>query len=398
MGALSIILIIFGSLLGFIAFLLGVWGLILSILYFYSTRNTDGSYLYDKSDFKEDGKTPIDRKLSVQNNVYEFNFDNTTLHYSVQFGNKRALKYGVTRVHHKGVWYASHPSQNEKKLIFQERKEAETGFVKFHKLKGDSQTTSIEWVLEGTSIRVITHFSLFKNALLPISEPDLRYISKELKDLNFLVFTIEFPEGLEDCATSKFDDPCVHFPRFFNDSPNRRILSFQTQKFAPPTQQVTYSTGPVTLFDENSNTIIISSMDQFMSHVTKAKGTKVRVSQFRCGLNGETKAIPKNHESHFILTFDKGINDSIFHLGDILRAYHKKPRRSMSMDNFTTYLGYWTDNGARYYYNPLKKATLSETLILVDKYAKQMGIPLCNYNLDSWWYKKNVKKAVRTLL
>ena len=105
-----------------------------------------------------------------------------------------------------------------------------------------------------------------------------------------------------------------------------------------------------------------------------------------------------NHESHFVLTFDKGINDSLFHLGDILRAYHKKPRRSMSMDNFTTYLGYWTDNGARYYYQPLKKATLSETLILVDKYAEQMGIPLCNYNLDSWWYKKDVKKVIRILL
>ena len=160
--------------------------------------------------------------------------------------------------------------------------------MKFYKLKGDSHSISITWVLEGTSVRVITHFSVFINSQISISEPDLRYSPSVLKDLNFLVFSIEFPEGLEDCATSKFDNPCIHFPRFFNDSPNRRILSFQNKKFAPASQQITSSSGPVTLFDENTNTIVISSMDHFMSHVTKTEGSKLRVSQFQCGLNGET--------------------------------------------------------------------------------------------------------------
>ena len=105
MSALSIILIIFGSLLGLIVFLQGILFLAKFFIHLFAAKRLDGSYIYDKSDFKEDRKTPLDKKLPAQKNAFEFNFDNTTLHYSVQFGNKRALKYGVTRVHHKGVWY-----------------------------------------------------------------------------------------------------------------------------------------------------------------------------------------------------------------------------------------------------------------------------------------------------
>ena len=85
------------------------------------------------------------------------------------------------------------------------------------------------------------------------------------------------------------------------------------------------------------------------------KGSQMRVSQFQCGLNGEIKEIPPNHESHFLILFDRGINDILYRLGDVLRSYHKTTRRSMSIDSFTSQLGYWTDNGARYYYKPLKK-------------------------------------------
>ena len=278
MNAVSIILILIGSFIGLIAFIISLWYLIRLILRFIAARFVDGSYLYDKTDFKEDGKTPIDRNLSEQNNEFDFNFDNTSLHYSVQFGQKRGLKYGVTRVRHNSEWYSSHPHQNEKKLLFQERREENSSHVKFSKLKGDSKTISIEWMLEDTSIRVITHFSLFNKCILPIKEPDLRYAPKQLTDLNFIVFSIEFPDGLSNCSTEKFVKPIVHFPRFFNDSPNRRVLSYKNRKFAPASQQLIASSGPVTLFDENTNTLVISSMDQFVTHVTRIKGENLRVS------------------------------------------------------------------------------------------------------------------------
>ncbi len=398
MNVLSVISIILGTLIALVVFIISLWYLLRYILQFFAAKHVDGSYIYDKKDFEKDGKTPITKKVSIQNNDFEFNFDNTTLHYNIEFGNKRALKYGVIRIRHQGAWYSSHPHGDEKVLIFQERVEENSGYVKFNKLEGDSNSISIEWMLQDTSIRIITHFSIYKNSNLPIDEPDLKYVPKELANLNFMVFSVEFPDGLEKTATNNFNKPSVHFPRFFNDSPNRRVLSFQNRKFSPASQQLISSSGPVTLFDESINTLVISPMDQFATHVTRIKGSDLRVSQFQCGLNGEIKEIPKKHKSHFIILFDKGINDSLYRLGDILRSYHETNRRSMSIDSFTSQLGYWTDNGARYYYNPIKKATLSETLILVKHYTEQMGIPICNYNLDSWWYKKDVKKGVRTLL
>ena len=398
MNAISIILIVCGIVLSFIVFLLGFWYLLRFILRILAAKHVDGSYVYDKADFHGDGKTPLLRKVSKQNNAYEFNFDTTTLHYDIRLGDKRALKYGVTRVHHNNAWYSSHPHETEKNLLFQERNEINSGHVSFENFRGESQTISIEWKLEDTPIRIITHFSLFRNGILSVKEPDLKYTPSELKNFNFIVFSVEFPNGLNNTTTLNFNDPCVQFPHLFNDSPNRRALSFKNRKFSPPSQQLISSSGPVTLFDEDMNTIIISSMDHFVTHVTNLDGLNSRVSQFQCGLNGEIQTIPDEHESHYILMFDKGINDSLFRLGDLLRAYHRKSRKSMSMDSFTSHLGYWTDNGARYYYKPLKKSTMSETLITVDKFAEQMDIPICNYNLDSWWYRKDVKKWKRTLL
>ncbi|MBN2157239.1 MAG: hypothetical protein JW776_14435 [Candidatus Lokiarchaeota archaeon] len=394
----TIISTIFGVILGFIAFIIGFWYLLRFILRIIAAKHVDGSYIYDKTDFQADGLTPIEKKLSKQDNHFGFNFDNTTLYYDVQFGSKRAFKYGVVRVHHKGSWYSTHPQNTEKKIIFQERKVGNSEPLSFTNLQSKNKSISIEWILEGSSIRVITHFSLFMNGILSIQEPDLKYSSVEENELNFIVFSIEFPDGLENTTTNNFNIPCIQFPVFFNDSPNRRVLCFKNRKFSPPSQQILPTSGPVTLFDENLNTIVISAMDQFVTHLTGLEGSDARVSHFKCGLNGEIKEIPESHQSHYILLFDNGINNSLYRLGDILRSYHRKSRRSMLMDSFTSQLGYWTDNGAQYYYKPLKNASMSETLITLDRYAEQMGIPISNYNLDSWWYRKDVKKWKRTLL
>ena len=55
-------------------------------------------------------------------------------------------------------------------------------------------------------------------------------------------------------------------------------------------------------------------------------------------------------------------------------------------------------HGGYYYYNPLKGKDYSQTLTAVHEHALSIGIPLCYYNLDSWWYQKSVQKWKRTLL
>ena len=52
------------------------------------------------------------------------------------------------------------------------------------------------------------------------------------------------------------------------------------------------------------------------------------------------------------------------------------------------YLGYWTDNGASYYYNDDAALGYEGTLLAVRQNFQQLGIPLGYMELDSWWYPK----------
>jgi hypothetical protein len=52
------------------------------------------------------------------------------------------------------------------------------------------------------------------------------------------------------------------------------------------------------------------------------------------------------------------------------------------------YLGYWTDNGAAYYYNFERSKGYEGTLLGVRDDFVRMGLPLGYMQLDSWWYRK----------
>ena len=96
--------------------------------------------------------------------------------------------------------------------------------------------------------------------------------------------------------------------------------------------------------------------------------------------------------------FGSGIFDSFMNWCDMLRKYYNKSVDKKFIDVVNEKLGYFTDNGGYYYYNPLKGKDYSQTLTAVHEHALSIGIPLCYYNLDSWWYQKSVQKWKRTLL
>jgi hypothetical protein len=70
----------------------------------------------------------------------------------------------------------------------------------------------------------------------------------------------------------------------------------------------------------------------------------------------------------------------------------------MYMDISLSHLGYWTDNGAYYYYNPMRGKSMSETLVEVKHHLREIGLPVRYYNIDSWWYQKNVSALKRRLI
>ena len=57
-------------------------------------------------------------------------------------------------------------------------------------------------------------------------------------------------------------------------------------------------------------------------------------------------------------------------------------------------LGYWTDNGAAYYYQYDASQGYTGTLLGVRSYFASLGVPLAYMQLDSWWYPKGPERIV----
>jgi hypothetical protein len=60
-------------------------------------------------------------------------------------------------------------------------------------------------------------------------------------------------------------------------------------------------------------------------------------------------------------------------------------------------LGYWTDNGARYYYKFDPQLGYARTLLAIRNEFKRLGVPLGYRQLDSWWYPKGVNARWNSL-
>ena len=71
----------------------------------------------------------------------------------------------------------------------------------------------------------------------------------------------------------------------------------------------------------------------------------------------------------------------------MLGRYHKE-RAPMYAPLETSHLGYASDNGAFYYYNPLPNQTYEATFLAVQRYFQSQHIPYRHLELDSFWYYK----------
>lgn len=393
MSFVSILLEILEVIIAILVIIGLVWLLLPYIFHFFVSPNMNATYTYSKKDFEEDGITPIKKKLSTQNNEYVFEWDTESGKYSVEFGEGRKLTDGLLKVRYNNNWYSTSPTRKEKKLIFRADVESSEKPKNFQDIEGDFYRITIEWTLEQTPIRLKTHINMYKKASITVKEPDLPAGSDTIENVNCIFFQIEFPDGLEGCTTEKFDDPIFMFPCFENQSPNKRMLSYKNTIFSPPGKKIATTTAPRVFFDDDLNTFLISAMDEYVIHLSKVDGNKIT-----CGLEGEIEVVEPGFSSNYLLLFGSGINDTLEIMGDIQRKYHGKDRKSMYMDVVDGYLGYWTDNGAYYYYRPIKNMKLSETLVKVNEHAEEIDLPLKYFDLDSWWYKKEVEEWKRKAL
>jgi hypothetical protein len=155
--------------------------------------------------------------------------------------------------------------------------------------------------------------------------------------------------------------------------------------------------APLILFDRDLHTVVLSPLDNFMVSVQSGQSAGVAGTNFACGLQGKVTEVPAGFSQATVLSAGSnaggGVRDALISWGDILLARSGKARSSGSSDTIIENLGYWTDNGAFYYYTTEPNSTYAKTIVDAVAYETQTEkLPVRNVQLDSWWYYKREGK------
>jgi len=155
-------------------------------------------------------------------------------------------------------------------------------------------------------------------------------------------------------------------------------------EFAPPTFSSLVDESPWVFFDGNLNTFILSPATNFVI----ASDVKNGDGSLACGINSSIAQLPAGFTHRTWLTIQPGINRALTTWGNALTGLTGKVRPANDCAVELNKLGYWTDNGATYYYNySAARGYIGTMLAVRDEFAAK-GLPLGYLQLDSWWYPK----------
>jgi hypothetical protein len=176
----------------------------------------------------------------------------------------------------------------------------------------------------------------------------------------------------------------VDFPQFISFPAKLHHFSFGEISFAPPHFDLENNGTPWLLFDNQANAALISPADDFMLATMAGDG----VHEIASTLNPGAHDLPAHFSHSTLMAIAPGIHAIWQIWGGALMALQGKAPPANDADTGLRYLGYWTDNGADYYYNYDPSLGYAGTLDkLVGRYRDE-GIPIRYLQLDSWWYEK----------
>lgn len=183
--------------------------------------------------------------------------------------------------------------------------------------------------------------------------------------------------------------PPAPFPAFTKIPGQLHVFSYGHREFAPPRFDTNEISTPWLLFDDQANAFIISPATHFMVASMIGDGR----SEVASGFNPNLRHLPAGFTQQTLVAFGNGINKTWDAWGRALVALQGVTRPSYDADTALKYLGYWTDNGAGYYYNYDPQKGYAGTLqALVQRYREEQ-IPIRYLQLDSWWYYKTTTGA-----
>ncbi|XP_018013865.1 uncharacterized protein LOC108670886 [Hyalella azteca] len=236
--------------------------------------------------------------------------------------------------------------------------------------------------------------------------------AKLYDDSNLTVFETTFPNGIEGCGVGDSSTLCSGYPVFDLTS------SENSFRFVTPAGNMLgwglYSQGS---FWENSDrfrwgehagiagfivgpsyNLLVSPLEHPMG-VSSWLEVKNNTAALHYGVQGRADSIPAGYRVSVIAvtgvkeTEDPSFVHTVMEWGRYVQQKFGIANRS---DDFTTqYLGYWTDNGAYYYYNSDDYSDYQMLLLGLSDYATAQDIPIRYLQLDSWWYYKGLGDGVK---
>jgi hypothetical protein len=194
-----------------------------------------------------------------------------------------------------------------------------------------------------------------------------------------VLFTIAYPSAAPNT---------VSFPNWSQYPQNVDRLTY-SGIFAPPAFNSASNEGPWAFFDSSANTFIVSPVGHFMVSTT-GFGPNGELSS---GVSTQIATLPQGFQQRTFLVVEPGINRAFETWGHVMTGFFNKARPANDADASLNKIGYWTDNGATYYYQTLNGKSYEQTLSAIKTSFDQLGIGLGYIQLDSWFYPKGPNAA-----
>ncbi len=161
-------------------------------------------------------------------------------------------------------------------------------------------------------------------------------------------------------------------------------LSYQVTTFAKYELGSLGAEGPWVLFDRSRRAMVLAPADHFLAaDMTDAPG-----DVDAGGIDPKIPTLPPGFQHATMLVVGKGIGTTLDAWGRALQVLNGKKPVSNHADVLLDKFGYWTDNGATYYYKFVPSLGYEGTLLAVRDAYRKLGVPLAYMQLDSWWYPK----------
>jgi hypothetical protein len=163
-------------------------------------------------------------------------------------------------------------------------------------------------------------------------------------------------------------------------------LSYRTEPFSPlqfnSFDQATDS--PWVFFDAAANGFVLSAADNFMV----ARTWQLPDGGITMGVAPEVGRLPDGFTHRTLLVASSGLNGLFETWGGALTSLQGKHRVPNDADLTLEKLGYWSDNGAAYYYRGEPALGYAGTLRAAVADVQRRGVQLGYLQLDSWFYPK----------